>query len=197
MSEAIELFKKNGISAGVFYCSECRIVHPTQDRAAWCHGERLCACGAKVTQGYFQGECNECRWKKEKAEESAKEAERFEKATKVTVADYEGEESDYEGEMVYCGDSYYESVEEAIDQFIEGQEPEYVWACKNQGIPRIDLEDVTCNLLENMWEDAELSDLHGVEELSAALDAFNEANKSIKVWVPDYSIAILVKEAEL
>jgi len=184
MSQAIELFKQDGTPAGIYFCSECRIVHPTQDQAAWCHGERLCACGKQVTYGYYQRECNDCRWKKDKAEESAKEAERFEKATKIP-------EAEYAGEMVYCGDSYYESIEEAIDQFLEGQEPEYVWACKNQRIPRIDLEDVTCNLLDNMWEDAEISDLNGVDELSAALDAFNEANKSINVWFPDYSTAVL------
>lgn len=184
MSEAVELFKQDGTTAGIFYCSQCRIVHRDKEEAIWCHGERLCSCGKKITQGYFQRECSDCDYKTRKSEENAKEVARFEKAAKIRA-------SEYAGEMVYCADHYYESVEDAIDQYIEGQHPEYVWACRDEGVRKIDLDDATCNVVENMWEDAELSDLNGIEELETALNAFNEANAGIKVWYPDYSTAIL------
>lgn len=186
MGEAIELYKADGTATGIFYCSECRIVHASKEQAEWCHGEHLCACGKKITQGYFQRTCSECAGKEWRAKEAAKEAERFEKATKIA-------ESEYDGDHVMDGDSYYESVDDAIDQYEEGQEPEYVWACKTHGIPMVDMGTVTCNILDNMWEDADESDLNGIEELQAALDAFNEANKSIQLWEPDYSTAILVE----
>jgi len=53
---------------------------------------------------------------------------------------------------------------------------------------------VTCNLLDNMWDDADTSDLNGVEELEAALKAFNEANESVQMWEVDYSTAIMVQD---
>jgi len=187
MSEAIELYKADGKPAGVFYCSQCRIVYTTKEQAEWCHGERLCVCGNKVTKGHFQHMCEGCSRKDWHDKEEAKEAERFEKATKIKA-------SDYAGEHVFCGDQYYDSVEDAVDQFLEGQEPEYVWACQDSHLPNVDLEDVTCNLLDNMWDDADTSDLNGIEELEAALKAFNEANESVQMWEVDYSTAILVQD---
>ena len=183
---AIELYKADGNTAGIFYCSECRIVHPNREQAEWCHGERVCACGKKVTQGHYRRQCDECYTADWKEKERQKEAGRFEAATKIP-------ESDYAGSHIFHNDHYYESVEEAIDGYIEGQEPEYVWACKAKRLPLIDLGDVTCNLLDNMWEDAEIDDLYGVEELDAALKAFNEANAKLEMYEPDYSTAILVK----
>jgi hypothetical protein len=75
-----------------------------------------------------------------------------------------------------------------------GQEPEYVWACKNIGVPLATTESLYENLLENMWEEADVNDLNGVDELEDAVTAFNEANKSIHVYHPDYSKAILISK---
>lgn len=190
MSEAIELFKKlpdGGYTAtGVFYCSVCRAVFPNHEQAAICHGDRLCACGKKIERPFYSL-CNDCEWEKQKKDASARERERFEKATKIT-------EADYKGEMVFLDDKYFDEVESAIDGYLPGQEPEYVWACKNQGVPLANAESIYENLLEHMWEEAEVSDLNGVGELEAAVKAFNEANRSIQVFVPDYSTAILVEK---
>ena len=190
MSEAIELYKKledgSMAATGIFYCSECRVVHATESQAQRCHGETLCACGEKIEDRYGDL-CPKCRTKKWKDEGSTREAARFEKATKIS-------EADYKGEMVYLDDRYFSDVEDAIDDYLPGQEPEYVWACKDQGVPFANTESIYENLLENMWEDADVSDLNGVDELEAAVKAFNEANRSITVFVPDYSTAILVEK---
>jgi hypothetical protein len=187
MSEAIELHHKDGRSAGIFYCSECRAVYKTEAEASNCHGEKLCACGKKIERRYYYV-CNDCQaeqWNKERTE---KENARFEKARKIPA-------SEYTGEMVYgLDDKYHDSIESALDDYIEGQEPEYVWACKNIGVPLATTESLYENLLENMWEDADVYDLNGVEELETEVTAFNEANKSISVWEPDYSLAILIEE---
>ena len=189
MSEAIELFKQDGKPAGIFYCSQCLIVYRTKEEADFCHRERLCACGKKIESIHSRqskcGDCDQAEWKEK---ERKKEAERFERARKI-------KESEYTGEHVMCGDSYYDSVEDAIDQFLEGQEPEYVWACKEHGIPKVDLEDITTNMLDNMWDGADTSDLNGLEEMEAALAAFNKANEAIRLWEPDYSTAILVEKS--
>jgi hypothetical protein len=181
---AIELYKKDGSATGVFYCSECRAVFPNQEQAQLCHGERLCPCGSK-TESRYATKCGACSGREFRERETAKESKRFEDATKIA-------EADYAGEMVYCGDKFYDSVEEALDDYLPGQEPEYVWACQDEGVPKASADSLYENLLENMWEDADASDLNGVPELEAAIDAFNKANESISVWQPDYSKAILV-----
>lgn len=190
MSEAIELFRKledgSMVATGVFYCSKCRTVFPTESQARRCHGEVLCACGEKIEDRYGDL-CPKCRMKEWKARDDAAEVQRFEKATKIT-------EAEYKGEMVYLDDRYSDCVEDAIDDYLPGQEPEYVWACKDQGVPLANAESIYENVLENMWEDADVSDLNGVDELEAAVKAFNEANRSITVFVPDYSTAILVEK---
>lgn len=122
-----------------------------------------------------------------KARDDAAEAKRFAKAEKIT-------EADYKGEMVYLDDRYFSDVEDAIDSYLPGQEPEYVWACKDQGVPQANADSIYENLLDNMWEDADVDDLNGVDELKAAVKAFNEANRSITVFVPDYDTAILVEK---
>ncbi len=182
---AIELFKQDGTTAGVFYCSECRRVYSTEKDAKWCHGDRICSCGKKINNNY-RHECDECDIVEAQERSRKQESDRFEKAKKIT-------EAEYTGDHVYCGYQYYESVEDAMDQFLEGQEPEYVWACRTHGIPKIDLEDCTTNIMDNMWDDADYDDLNGVEELEAALAAFNKANESIQMWEPDYTTAIWTK----
>ena len=191
---AIELFKADGTTAGIFYCSECKVVARTKEEADFCHGERLCSSCKNPFKRYGSYKvCEECERKEWTLKESKKEWDRFEKATKIS-------EAEYTGDHVLDGDEFYDSVDDAIDRYSEGQEPEYVWACKTHSLPYVELEDVTCNLLDNMWEDADTSDLNGLEELEAALVAFNKANESIQLWEPDYSTAILVspkKEEEV
>jgi hypothetical protein len=187
MSEAVELYKKDGTTAGIFYCSECRVVYGSKDSAQYCHSERLCACGNKIDRKFYC-QCSECDRVERNAKEDAREAERFEKAKKVQASEYTG------GMVFGRDDQYYESVEDAIDQYLEGQEPEYVWACKDVGVAEASAESLYENILENMWEDADVSDLYGVDELEVAIIAFNKANEGISVWEPDYSIAILTDE---
>jgi len=189
---AIELFKEDGTTAGIFYCSECKVVARTKEEADFCHGERLCACGKTIKRYGSYKVCEDCEHKEWVLKESKKEWDRFDKATKIT-------EAEYTGDRVLDGDEFYESVDDAIDRYSEGQEPEYVWACKEHGLPYVDSECVTSYLLDNMWDDADTHDLNGLEELEIALVAFNKANESISLWEPDYSTAILVsprKEGE-
>jgi hypothetical protein len=184
MSEAIELYKKDGTTAGIFFCSECRCVYKTDTEASNCHGEKLCACG-KVVERRFYAKCNACEDRDWRSKRAAEELDRFEKAKKIPA-------SEYTGDMIYDGD-YYPEIEDALDRYLEGQEPEYVWACKDVGVPKASAESIYEHLLENMWDEADVNDLCGVDELEAAVVAFNEANKAVHVYQPDYSTAILVE----
>jgi hypothetical protein len=188
MSEAVELYKADGSTAGIFYCSECRVVFRTKDEAQLCHGEKICDCGNKI-EDRFYAKCRVCQGKEQAEQSRQREAARYEKANKIQW-------SDYKGGMILDGDDYYEDLESALDRYEEGQEPEYVWACKDIGVAKLYAEDIVQNIIENMWEDADCYDLNGMAELDAACEAFNKANESISVWEPDYSTAILVPREE-
>jgi hypothetical protein len=190
---AVELFRPDGHGAGIFYCSECRGVYSTKLTADRCHGVAKCdRCGEEVCCGSV---CNACQHKDFMERERVKEAERFENAVKVAAADY--------GSWVFCdGVGHNNGYFESVDEFLEWAEdnyagpshvPAYVWACEDIGIRGAN--DFASNVLDGMWEDAELDDLYGVSELEAAIALFNEANKSISVWFPDYSKAIMLAGA--
>lgn len=185
MFEAVELYKQDGSKAGIFYCSECRCVYKTEAEASNCHGEKLCACGKPIERRFY-AKCNACDQQEWREKRTAEELARFEKATKILA-------SEYKGDMVSDGDNYFSEIEDAVDRFLEGQEPEYLWACKDVGVPKASTEGIYEHLLENMWEEADVNDLCGVDELEAAMTAFNEANKAVHVYQVDYSTAILLK----
>jgi hypothetical protein len=194
---AVELFHQDGKSAHIFYCSKCGVVHSTKIAADQCHGNAICEkCGGKVKYGVV---CDDCQHEEFKERERAKEAENFEKAEKIAAKGYEG--------FVFCdgashNDGYFESVEDFIDWAEDEYEdpsqcPVYVWACNSHPPRRVDLSDITSNLLDDMWEDADEYDLNGIPELQAAIDAFNEANKTILIYETDYTRAVMLSwEAE-
>jgi hypothetical protein len=159
-----------------------------QDRrqdAEECCAERLCACGKPLR--CYSLECDEC----DRREFKAKEEERFEKATKVLA-------KDWTGEKCYYKHNYFETIDEFLEwaenNFInESQYPKYIWNAKNQGVDKADLGDLLERVVESMWDDADYNDLSGVDELQAAVDAFNEANESVKSYMVDFSTAILLE----
>ena len=187
---AIELFHQDGRTAGAWYCEKCRAVHGTEEGATLCHGESLCACG-KPTRSRYDNQCQDCNSKAWRERMDREEMARYEKAVKVPQAEWTGYQ-------VFWDDRYFDTVEEAVEhaEADGGSTPEYIWAAKNQGVPKATIEDLVSRLVEDMWEDAEVDDLNGVDELQTAVDAFNEANKSVTVWMVDYSAAIIVNQIE-
>ena len=183
---AIELFHHDGRTAGIWYCGTCRVVHASQQSAEECHGDGKCACGNPLESPY-RNTCQDCDNKAWQERMTREEFARYEKAAKVS-------ESDWKGDQVFFGDKYYEDVDEAVESAESdgGSTPKYVWATKNVGVNKADISDLLERIIEEMWEDADYSDLNGVEELEASIDAFNKANESVVVWMVEYSTAILV-----
>lgn len=120
------------------------------------------------------------------AHEAEKTKERFAKAEKL---------DSWDG-GVFWGDDYFASMDELCDDIAGGNHewPEYVWAAEPQTvIAGLDVADITEHLIcDRGWEDMDVDDLNGVAELEAALKTFEEANKSVVSYRPDYSKAILM-----
>lgn len=193
---AVELFHQDGKTAGIWYCSECRVVHATETRATLCHGQAICSCGKPVERPGYKSEaiCDACDMAARDAKRCAAESKRFAKAVKIPQAEYSG--------PVFAdgiGPEWFEELDQYLE-YVEDEEvafPPYVWAAKPRSLRKVDTSDVTESLLDDMWEDADESDLNGVVELAEALDAFNAANESVVIFDVDYSRAVLLEVAAL
>lgn len=184
-----ELFNADGKSANVWYCGECRVVHKEKTKADKCCEPWLCkTCGKDA--GQYRIKCSACT----RAEYDQRDRERLEEA--AIVEDYDGWVFALEG---YGNqDGYFPSVEELIDCYWDAGDagfPSHVFACKSR-VLKADvcdvLEQLDCNGYEEMTEHA-----CGIEDLSKAIDTFNEANKEVfTVWEADYTRKVAVPRPE-
>lgn len=184
---AQELFLKDGRPSGVFFCGECRLTRRTEEEAERCCGPYKCEdCGVDVDRKRFRTVCPDCEAKRQ----AARERMQFDKARKI----------EYDGGWVYwegIGQNYFESLEDLLEQ-IEDEElekPEYVWACKSIQFARLHLSSVLEQIEScgDAYEDFDSDDLHGISVLAAAINEFNELNKDIVSYQPDYTKAIILK----
>ncbi len=184
----IQLFHADGQPAkDTHYCGECRIIHATKHLAEQCCVPPKCEdCGEPAAQYYTV--CDSCREKRA----AERERERFEKAEKVT---------EWDG-PVYLeglgGDDYVANaadIEELLYNYGDDDRPrpEYVWTCHSVSFAQVDLNAVIENIAENSYDDWDESDLEGTEELGKAIGAFNEKNKGIVSWEPNYKKALLLQ----
>lgn len=184
---AIQLHFSDGKPAGVWYCSNCKCVARSQELAEQCCAPRKCsACGEPVREQY-RTLCEDCR----KIDEETRERDRFSKAEKL--AEWKGWVWDPEGRG-WKLDGFSESVEEFLE-YLEDQEqeiPEYVWACKPVQFVHGELADITDKIIDNAYEDFDVNELDGLWELKAAIEKFNELNKDVVSYEPDYSKAVLL-----
>lgn len=181
----IELFHKDGRSASVFVCGQCRTVAANKERATLCCARYCPDCGSPLDKGFSWIRCNPCRAKGD----IRHEAERFEKAEKVTEW----------GGYVLCGGNYYPSLETMMDICDdEGLDiPAYVWTCDPVQFVKVDLDDITDRFADDAYEDWEPDTLDGLPELKAALEAFVEANNDQMAYQPNYKRALLIPKREV
>ncbi len=179
-----ELFKKDGSETGVFFCQQCRLVHRDKPHADLCCAPRLCECGASMDK--YRTKCESC-WDLEQRNHEAK---RF--ASAAHLADWDG--------PVYragCGgnEGFHASLSDfwdwANDQDATESTPSYVWTCDKEPVVKLDVRHVLENATDGAYEDFSYDDLTGIDELKAAMDRFNETNKDVVSWVPNYTRAVV------
>lgn len=192
---ARELFNWWGASAGIFFCSECRSVKRTGCEAEECCRPYVCKCGVELPRKEYRLTCRACEEKKEAAKELAK----FEAAEKIDESVYDG--------WVYDGDEYYGDIDAWREHFeeevrfsdeVEAPIPDYVWACFPHQLVSVSLREILGGIEDNAeLEEFEAGDeCKGTEELEKALEAFNEANKELQSYSPDYKMAVMVDKSK-
>lgn len=187
---AIQLFHKDGKDSGIFYCGSCRIVHPEQSKADLCCQPYKCsACGVETRK--YVSECATCR----DIRETGKEKEVFEKAEKVT----EWDGWIFSDGLGY-GDGYFSDVDDLIEWCEENDvpRPEYVWTCEPVAFAQITVDQVTELITDSgdAYEDFEQSDLNGLDELSKAIEAFNDANSGIFAYHASNTKALVLPKSQ-
>lgn len=182
--KATELFLEDSKPAGVFFCGQCRLVYNEKVKAEKCCAPYKCEDCGKECQKYWTV-CEYCR----QAREQKREQERFEKAEKVT---------DWGGWIYADGmgfhDGYFESLADLEDYLNdeESERPEYVWATKENHFVEADISDITERVMDGAYDGFEVEYLKGLDDLKAAIEKFNEANREIVSYSPDYSKAVLI-----
>lgn len=180
---AIQLTYPGGKPSGVWVCSECRLIHATEDLATKCCRVRTCDSCGTVLQSRYKVKCDGCF----RVELSRKDRELFEKAEKIREADGTG--------MLYSEypiEGYYESSDDLMVACDESGEerPRYAWVCNKRHFVKVDWDRILEDIFENGFEDVDEDDLAGVEDFRKAIDAFEAANRETYVWEPDYKRAV-------
>ena len=191
---ATELFLADGRNAGIFFCAECRNMKRTETEAAECCAPYKCTyCGTEIPRKNYRTACPDCI----EAKEREKEAARFAAAEKVEAWDgwlYSDGYGNSEGFFrELC--ELREWIESESD---EGTEmPEHVWTCDEIRFASVSIQEVTERIADSgeAYEDFDVDDLHGLDELEAALEAFNRANESVVSYRPNYKRALLVNKS--
>ena len=191
---ATELFLADGRNAGIYFCAECRNVRRTVEEASGCCLPYKCTyCGTDVDRKTYRTACPSCI----EANQKAKEAARFEAAEKVTQWD-----GWLYSEAYGSNDGYFQEVED-FREWIESESdegtemPGYVWTCDPIRFAVISIGEITERIADGReaYEDFDVDDLHGLDALETAIEAFNAANESVVSYRPNYKRALLVNKS--
>jgi hypothetical protein len=179
--------RTDGKDVFVWACGECGFISSNEEMAKKCCS--CLTCGTKLDRSRGYTNCDSCREK----ERAKSEEERFQKAEKL---------ESWDGWVYLEGagynEGYFRSLGELVD-FLEDDErevwPEYIFICKEQPFPGADIDSIIENVTCEMYEDA-ADNLNGLEELEKAINAFNEANKNMITYYPDYKRMVKVPKKE-
>ena len=175
-----------------YQCDKCKKAFFDQDAADghYCTHDQHCEdCGVLLKPEHYYTVCDSCRAKRE----SKKEAERFAKARKLTVAEYEKEfpgclYSDGDDKYAYEADSVADEIAERTDKY-----PIYVWGTKQEEI-NLNADSIIQMLEEhdNAYEDYEVSK-DAIEEIREFVEQFNEEHADHSFFT-NYNVAVLMPE---
>jgi len=194
---AIQLTRSdNGRDMPLWVCEKCNQWSQSKGCADLC-----CApcetCGKPAERGSM-GQCSDCRWREFNARERAK----LEKLAAEAKRDPDWSGWVYSDDYHGGNDGYFESVEEFVERVEDDfardpmtPRPAYVWATVARRIVNIGVDDVLGLITEDRPEDFETSDCNGLNELKAALEAFNNANQDL-MYEPDRRIIVPIKWKE-
>ncbi len=186
---ALVVYGSTSGEVAAWACGKCRCVALDEQRARECCATKICRCGRPIERRHWLI-CDACENAAFKEKQERKEAAAFEKAVKIPA-------KDYDGPVTVNGEKFFACVEDLIGEYEEGEEPEYVWACR---IARLvfDASDLIDFVLESQehHEDARDSIADGdVKELQALLNTW-VAKQTVETWWEDRTRAVILKDPQ-
>ncbi len=142
---AQELFLKDGASAKVWYCSECKIVAKNKEDADNCCKRNDCKYCGKIVERLHWLSHDECA-----------ESNRRKKTEKLDTWDG----------MVFYEGKYFSGVEDLLEhlEIMEEEIPDYVYVCKTDPFPKINIDHIIEKIKENSYENV-MDSVAGLENL--------------------------------
>lgn len=123
---------------------------------------------------------------------------RFEKAEKLKEEDWNG--------PVYCdslgyNEGYFNDLND-LHEYLEGWEDdegdksiiEFVWTCEVNPSCVLNVDSILESATEEAHESFDYRDLHGLDELRAAVDKFNKLNENEVSWVPNFKKCVILNK---
>lgn len=185
MKPILELVLKGGDAEKVVAvaCGKCRIVAVNRQAAEQCCAPYDCdMCGQKCEGRWTR--CESCRQKVH----AKRDQERFDKAKKIQLKDYDFEYVCIDGEETT------RSVDDVLDRN-EDLDPDddgyirWAWACRPESWPHFDARDIIYSHCEDLFEDA--SEDLDAEALQKALDEWLASHGPCGWHVSDETRAVI------
>lgn len=184
---AQELYLKSSQATNIYFCEKCRHVSTSKSIAEECCKPVICECGEEAKEKYWR-KCSNCR----SEERLKKEQQTYDNAEKISIENCGG--------PVYCldNDTYYQDIDCLIEE-IEGENDEdldknvKVYCCHEISFVKVDWDVLVDPIYTNAYEDFDSDDLKGTKELKAAIKEFENKNKNIISYEPNYKKAVVLK----
>lgn len=127
-----------------------------------------------------------------------REKEQFDRAEKLKEEDWSG--------PVYCdgygwNDGYFNDLADFYDTVNDQNEyegdntlPKFVWTCNVTPTINLNIDQILESQMEEAHESFDYRDLHGLDELRAAVDKFNKLNEANVSWTPNYKKCVILNK---
>ena len=149
-------------------------------------------CGKPLNRNEYRCECDGAKAERQ-VEQDRKEQEYFEKATKMTLKEYQEK---YPNNMIAYGDEFYKDIDDLLEDLYDNYDelfefPEYVWGTKRLRT-EIDPESAMERALEDSYEDAEFG-VKAEGELCEFINNWND-KYGIDYYVESNVVVMLPEE---
>ena len=165
------------------YCTTCMHTHMEHRDTCWTCGPWFCTrCKCEMPDRHYTA-CKACLLEESEFQESV----RFSAAEKLT---------EWDG-PVYDGSEFYASIEDMIEaKDCDGIDvPEYVWACDLAPVVNLNKDMLTDEgVVQEPYDDFNPDDIVIPELMTKAIEEFNEANKHLVSWSPNFKKAVVINQ---
>ena len=198
---ARELFTAGGEPSGLWQCAACKRVSLVAIAAEECCRPYKCdMCGCEIPRKLYRTRCSDCIEKADRARmrERMDRAQRLDRETPYCPEQewFWCEHGSSRNEGYGSWDELMEAAEEWLRETDPADRPEHIvmWVAGTEPLVKVNSMWLTEHIADNAWDEFDIDDLNGLDELEEALRKFNEANSSLflfkDLWQQYYLVPV-------